>query len=70
MATIEIPDEFASLIEQGAQRAGETCDDFLREAVRCRLEEIEDIALTTKRLKNPGNRIRLAEIGRKHGLAD
>jgi len=70
MATIQIPDDIAKKIEQGAQQAGETNDVFLREAVRSRLEEIEDIALATERLKNPGKRISLAEIGRKHGLAD
>jgi predicted DNA-binding protein len=70
MATIQIPDELASLIEQGAQRAGETSAAFLSEAVLSRLEEIEDIAIATERLKNPGTRISLQEIGRKYGLAD
>ena len=70
MVTIEIPDELESLIELGMQRTGENRDVFLREAVHSRLEEFEDIAITTERLKNPGKRISLAEIGRKHGLAD
>lgn len=70
MATIQIPDELESLIELGMQRSGETCDVFLREAVRCHLEEIEDIAIATERLKNPGKRISLDEIGRKYGLSD
>jgi predicted DNA-binding protein len=70
MAAIQIPDELESLIELGARRTGESRDVFLREAVRSRLEEIEDIALATERLKNPGKRISLAEIGRKHGLTD
>jgi predicted DNA-binding protein len=70
MATIQIPDELESLIEQGAQRAGETSAAFLSEAVLSRLEEIEDIAIATERLKNPGTRISLQEIGRKYGLAD
>ena len=70
MATIQIPYELASLIEQGAQRAGETSAAFLSEAVLSRLEEIEDIAIATERLKNPGTRISLQEIGRKYGLAD
>jgi predicted DNA-binding protein len=70
MATIQIPDELESLIEPGAQRAGETSAAFLSEAVLSRLEEIEDIAIATERLKNPGTRISLQEIGRKYGLAD
>jgi len=67
MAAIQIPDELESLIELGARRTGESRDVFLREAVQSRLE---DIALATERLKNPGKRISLAEIGRKHGLTD
>jgi predicted DNA-binding protein len=70
MVTLQIPDELASLIELGMQRSGESRDVFLREAVRCRLEEIEDIAIATERLKNPGKRISLAEIGCKYGLTD
>lgn len=70
MVILQIPDELESLIELGAQRTGETRDVFLREAIRTRLEEIEDIAIATERLKNPGKRISLAEIGRKYGLND
>jgi predicted DNA-binding protein len=70
MATIQIPDALASLIEMGMQRTGESRDVFLREAVRSHIEEIEDIAIATERLKNPGKRISLAEIGRKYGLTD
>lgn len=70
MVTLQISDELESLIELGVQRTGETRDVFLREAIRTRLEEIEDIALATERLKNPGKRISLAEIGRKYGVAD
>jgi predicted DNA-binding protein len=70
MATLQIPDELESLIELGMQHTGESRDVFLREAVRSRLEEIEDIALATERLKNPGKHISLDEIGRKYGLTD
>jgi predicted DNA-binding protein len=70
MATIQIPDDLANQIEQGAQRAGETSTAFLSEAVLSRLEDLEDIAIATERLRNPGKRISLAEIGRKYGLND
>ncbi|HUD23071.1 MAG TPA: hypothetical protein VMQ60_09540 [Acidobacteriaceae bacterium] len=70
MVTIQIPDDLANQIEQGAQRAGETSTAFLSEAVLSRLEDLEDIAIATERLQNPGKRISLAEIGRKYGLND
>ena len=68
MATIHISDELASRIAEGAQRAGESSDDFLREAVLSRLEDLEDIAVATERLKNPGRRISLEEVVRDLGL--
>jgi RHH-type transcriptional regulator, rel operon repressor / antitoxin RelB len=70
MTTIQISDDLASQIELGAQRAGETSDDFLREAVLSRLEDLEDIAIATERLKNPGRRIPLDEVARDLGLDD
>jgi predicted DNA-binding protein len=70
MATIQIPDKLASQIEQGAQRAGETSAAFLSEAVISRLEDLEDIAIATERLKNPGRRIPLEEVVRDLGLDD
>ena len=42
MAVIQIPDELALQIEEGAQRAGESRDAFLREAVLLRLEDLKD----------------------------
>ncbi len=70
MTAIQIPDELAAQIEQGAQRAGETKDVFLREAVLSRLEDLEDIAIATERLKNPGRRFTLAEVVEDLGLDD
>jgi len=70
MTTIQIPDELASQIEQGARSAGESSDDFLRQAVLSRLEDLQDIAVATERLKNPGRRIPLDEVARRLGLDD
>ena len=53
MATIQIPDDLASQIEQGAQRAGESYDAFLREAVLSRLEDLEDVAIAREHLLHP-----------------
>ena len=68
MATIHIPDELAGQIEQGAQRTGETSDAFLREAVLSRLEDLEDIAIATERLKNPGKRLSFEQVKKNLGL--
>jgi RHH-type rel operon transcriptional repressor/antitoxin RelB len=70
MATIQIPDELANQIEQGAQRAGETYDAFLREAVLSRLEELEDMAVATERLKNPAERLSFEQVKKNLGLDD
>jgi predicted DNA-binding protein len=70
MVNIQIPDELANQMEKGAQSAGETNDAFLREAILCRLEDLEDIAIATERLKNPGKRIPLEQVKRHLGLND
>jgi RHH-type transcriptional regulator, rel operon repressor / antitoxin RelB len=68
MTAIQISDELAAQIEQSAQRAGESSADFIREAVLSRLEDMEDIALATERLKNPGETISLEELKKSLGL--
>jgi RHH-type rel operon transcriptional repressor/antitoxin RelB len=70
MAAIEISDELADQIEQAAQRAGETNDAFLREAVLSRLEDLEDIRIATERLQNPGERLTLEQVKKNLGLDD
>jgi RHH-type rel operon transcriptional repressor/antitoxin RelB len=70
MVAIQIPDELAEQIEQAARRAGETRDVFLRQAVLSRLEDLEDIAIATERLKNPGKRLTLEQVKKDLGLDD
>ena len=70
MAAIQIPDDLAEQIEQAAQRAGETRDVFLREAVQSRLDDLEDIAIAAERLKNVGRRLTLEQVKRDLGLDD
>ncbi len=67
---VHIPAEIESQIEALARRTGESTDHLVREALLSFLEDQEDIAIATERLKNPGKRISLEEIGRKYGLAD
>jgi predicted DNA-binding protein len=70
MATLQIPQELAELIEQGAQRSGETHVSFLSEAVQSRLEDLEDLDIAMERLRSPGTRIPLAEVEKNLGLSD
>jgi predicted DNA-binding protein len=70
MTAIQIPDELAEQIEQAALRAGETRDVFLREAVQSRLDDLEDIAVATVRLKDPGRRLTLQQVKKNLGLDD
>jgi predicted DNA-binding protein len=51
MAAIQIPDGLAEQIEQAAQRAGESRDVSLREAVQSRLDDLDDVAIAAERLK-------------------
>jgi len=68
MATIQIPDDLASQIERGAQRAGESYDAFLREAVLSRLEDLEDVAIAQEHLLHPDETLSLDELKKNLGL--
>ncbi|HEX3967369.1 MAG TPA: ribbon-helix-helix protein, CopG family [Edaphobacter sp.] len=70
MTTIQLPVEIESQIEALARRTGESRDDLVREAILTYLEDREDARIAAERLKNPGKRISLEEIGRKYGLVD
>jgi predicted DNA-binding protein len=70
MAAIEIPDELASRIEHAAQRAGQSRVAFLSKAVSSYTEDLEDIAIATERINNPGKRIPFAQVKKNLGLED
>jgi predicted DNA-binding protein len=70
MPILEVSRQLAEKIEQGAQQTGASPEDFLREAVLARLEDLEDIAVATERLKNPGRRIPFEEVIKNLGLDD
>jgi RHH-type rel operon transcriptional repressor/antitoxin RelB len=67
---VQIPAEIESQFEAFARRTGESKDDLVREALLTYLEDREDAMIAAERLKNPGARISLQEIGRKYGLED
>jgi predicted DNA-binding protein len=68
--TVQIPAEIESHIEAFARRTGESKDDLVRSAILLYLEDREDAMIAAERVKNPGKRTSLQEIGRKYGLAD
>jgi len=70
MAAIEIPDELASQIEHGAQRAGQSRVAFLSKAVSSYTEDLEDLELANERLKDIGERTSLEDLRKELGLAD
>lgn len=70
MTAIGIPDELASQIEHGAQRAGQSGSTFLWEAVLSRLEDLVDMDVATERINNPGERIPFAQVKKNLGIDD
>jgi predicted DNA-binding protein len=70
MPTLELSPKLVEKIEQAARQTGESPEAFLREAVIARLEDLEDIAIATERLKNPGRRIPFEEVIKNLGLED
>jgi RHH-type rel operon transcriptional repressor/antitoxin RelB len=67
-ATVEIPQELNAKLEALAAKNGVEKDRYLAEAIEVFLEDQEDIALATERLKNPARRIPLEEVVRNLGL--
>jgi RHH-type rel operon transcriptional repressor/antitoxin RelB len=61
-AIIEIPQDLNAKLEALAARNGVGKDQYLAEAILTFLEDQEDIAIATERLKNPGRRIPLDEV--------
>jgi RHH-type rel operon transcriptional repressor/antitoxin RelB len=67
---VQIPAEIESQFEAFARRTGESKEDLVRDAILTYLEDREDAMIAADRLKDPGTRISLQEIGLKYGLAD
>jgi RHH-type rel operon transcriptional repressor/antitoxin RelB len=67
---VQIPAGIESHIEALARRTGESKEDLVRDAILTYLEDREDAMIAADRLKDPGTRISLQEIGREYGLAD
>ncbi len=70
MPVIEIPAELESHYEYFAKQNGKSRDELVRQALVSYLEDLEDIAVATERLKNPGRRIPFEEVIQNLGLED
>jgi RHH-type transcriptional regulator, rel operon repressor / antitoxin RelB len=68
--TVEIPQELDAELEALAARNGEDKRKYLREAIISFLEDQEDIAIATERLKNPGKRLTFEQVKKNLGLDD
>jgi predicted DNA-binding protein len=68
--TVEIPQELDAELEALAARNGVDKKEYLSEAIISFLEDREDIAIATERLKNPGKRLGFEEVKKSLGLDD
>ena len=68
--TVQLEPEIESHFDEAAQQTGETKQSLVRKALLSYLEDLHDARMIEERLKNPGKRISLDEIGRKYGLVD
>jgi RHH-type transcriptional regulator, rel operon repressor / antitoxin RelB len=70
MPVIEIPAELETQYEYFARQNGKSLDDLVRDALVAYLEDLEDLAVASERLKNPGRRIPWSDVKAELGLDD
>jgi RHH-type transcriptional regulator, rel operon repressor / antitoxin RelB len=70
MPVIEIPAELETQYEYFARQNGKSRDDLVRDALVAYLEDLEDLAVASERLKNPGRRIPWNDVKAELGLDD
>jgi RHH-type transcriptional regulator, rel operon repressor / antitoxin RelB len=74
MLAIRLPPEIEKRLERLAKRTGRTKTFYAREAILNHLEDLEDGFLAEKRWKefveSGEDTVPLADIAKKHGLAD
>ncbi len=72
MATIEIPQELLSELQQISDRSGtavrELISNTLRDFIAAIKEEREDLRIAEERMANPGRRLTLEEVEEQCGL--
>jgi predicted DNA-binding protein len=70
MATIQIPEKLCVELQRFADSQGRASDDLIREALVTYLEDLEDVAIATERLANPGKLLSFDEVKKNLGLDD
>lgn len=70
MPTIQIPEEIENKLNKFIERTGQSKESFAAEALLSHLEDAEDLALATERLKDIGERTSLEDLRKELGLAD
>jgi len=70
MLAIRLPDEIENRLANLAMKTGRTKTFYAREAIMNYLDDIEDIYISTERLKNPGKCYTQAEVEKALGLDD
>lgn len=72
MLAVRLDPDLEARLDAVAKRTGRSKSYLAREALRERIEELEDIALVEEALRHPdaGNTISLEELKRELGLDD
>jgi predicted DNA-binding protein len=70
MATIQIPVEIESQIEEVANRMGESKEDLVRDALLSFLEDMHDVSVAREYLANPQDLLSLDDLKKNLGLDD
>ncbi len=70
MLTVQLDTNTARRLEAFAARFGESASYFALKAIVEALDEWEDVAIAVERLKNPGERLTMAEVENLLGMED
>jgi RHH-type rel operon transcriptional repressor/antitoxin RelB len=72
MLAVRLDPDLEARLDAVARQTGKSKSYLAREALRDRIEELEDIALVEEALRHPdaGHTISLAELKRELGLGD
>jgi RHH-type transcriptional regulator, rel operon repressor / antitoxin RelB len=70
MLAIRLPEDIEKRLDKLAKATGRTKTFYAREAILEHLDDLEDIYIAHKRLKNPAQHYSLDEVEKELGLDD
>ena len=70
MLAIELPPDIENRLSALAQKTGHSPAQYVQEAIRVYLEDLEDFYLAEERSKTSGQNISLQELMRRYDLED